>query len=85
MRFITETTTDGVSERHFVLDDIPGALWAPASQAGGPLILIGHGGGAHKLAPPALARAHLYVKAGFTVAAIDVPERHGGLTGIRGT
>ena len=77
MRFITETTTDGVSERHFMLDDIPGALWAPASQAGGPLILVGHGGGAHKLAPPALARAHLYVKAGFTVAAIDVPG-HGG-------
>ena len=77
MSFITETTTDGVSERHFMLDDIPGALWAPASQAGGPLILVGHGGGAHKLAPPALARAHLYVKAGFTVAAIDVPG-HGG-------
>jgi hypothetical protein len=27
MRFTSETTSNGVSERHFTLRDIPGVLW----------------------------------------------------------
>jgi len=30
MRFTSETTSDGVSERLFTLGDIPGVLWSPA-------------------------------------------------------
>lgn len=75
MRFISETVSDGVSERLFTLDDIPGVLWAPAGAAGPrPLILLGHGGGQHKKAPGMLGRARRYVTAcGFAAAAIDAP------------
>ena len=75
MRVISETTSDGVSERLFSVDDITGVLWSPARAAGRrPLVLLGHGGGQHKKAPGLLARARRYVTAGgFTVAAIDAP------------
>ncbi|MCG5213504.1 lysophospholipase [Streptosporangium sp. KLBMP 9127] len=79
MRFTSQTTSNGVSERLFNLDDIPGVLWSPADAAGSrPLVLLGHGGGQHKQAAGLVARAHRYVTAcGFAVAAIDVPG-HGG-------
>jgi dienelactone hydrolase len=79
MRFTSETTSNGVSERLFALDDIPGVLWSPAGAAGSrPLVLLGHGGGQHKKVPGLVARAHRYVTAcGFAVAAIDAPG-HGG-------
>jgi pimeloyl-ACP methyl ester carboxylesterase len=75
MRFTSETTSNGVSERLFTLDDIPGVLWSPAGAAGSrPLVLLGHGGGQHKKVPGLVARAHRYVTAcGFAVAAIDAP------------
>jgi pimeloyl-ACP methyl ester carboxylesterase len=73
MRCTEETITDGVSERLFTLDDVPGVLWTPAGQTDLPLILIGHGGGLHKQAPPVVARARGFVSAGFAVAAIDMP------------
>src|ERR1039457_7612710 len=75
MRFISETTSNGVSERLFTLDDIPGVLWSPADAAGShPLVLLGHGGGQHKKAQGLVARAHRYVTGcGFAVAAIDAP------------
>ena len=75
MRFTSETTSNGVSERRFTLDDIPGVLWSPADATGRrPLVLLGHGGGQHKRAPGLVARAHRYVTArGFAVAAIDAP------------
>jgi dienelactone hydrolase len=75
MRFTSETASNGVSERLFILDDIPGVLWAPAGAAGNrPLVLLGHGGGQHKKAQGLVARAHRYVTAcGFAVAAIDAP------------
>jgi dienelactone hydrolase len=75
MHFTSETTSDGVSERLFTLDHIPGVLWFPADAAGSrPLVLLGHGGGHHKKAPGLVARAHRYVTAcGFAVAAIDAP------------
>ncbi len=75
MRMTSETVSDGVSERLFSLDDIPGVLWSPADATDGcPLVLLGHGGGQHKKAPGLVARAHHYVTAcGFVVAAIDAP------------
>jgi dienelactone hydrolase len=81
MHFISQTTSDGVSERLFTLGDIPGVLWSPAGAGDRPLVLLGHGGGQHKKAPGLVARAHRYVTAcGFTVAAIDAPG-HGGRPG----
>ncbi len=75
MRFTSETTSNGVSERLFTVDDIPGVLWSPADASGGrPLVLLGHGGGQHKKAQGLVARAHRYVTVrGFAVAAIDAP------------
>ena len=75
MRFIAETTSDGVTERLFTLGDVPGTVWAPAEATGPrPLVLLGHGGGGHKTAPTIVARAHRYVTgSGFAVAAIDAP------------
>jgi dienelactone hydrolase len=78
MRFISETTSNGVSERLFTLDDIPGVLWSPAEAADAagsrPLVLLGHGGGQHKKFQGLVARAHRYVTGrGFAVAAIDAP------------
>lgn len=75
MRFLPETTADGVSEHLFVLDGITGVLWSPAGADGDrPLILLAHGGGRHKKAPGLLARArHHVTTGGFAVAAIDAP------------
>ncbi|MEU0100510.1 alpha/beta hydrolase [Streptomyces sp. NPDC006267] len=78
MRFISETSSDGVREQIFTLDEIPGALWTPEDAVGTrPLVLMGHGGGQHKKAPGVLARARRFVTAcGFAVVAVDVPA-HG--------
>ncbi|MGW0194625.1 dienelactone hydrolase family protein [Nonomuraea sp. NPDC003201] len=78
MRFISRTSSDGVTEQLFTLGEIPGVLWTPeAAPSTRPLILMGHGGGQHKKAPGILARAHDFVtEGGFAVAAIDAPN-HG--------
>ena len=75
MEFSAETTSDGVTQRLFEAGDAPGVVWAPAHAAGPrPLILLGHGGGAHKTAPSILARARRYVTGGgYAVAALDAP------------
>jgi pimeloyl-ACP methyl ester carboxylesterase len=75
MDFIAETTADGVSERLFTLDGIPGVLWTPADADGPrPLILLGHGGGQHKKAPGMVARGRRYAAGcGFTAVSIDAP------------
>jgi dienelactone hydrolase len=75
MRFTTETTTDGVTERLFTLGDVPGAVWAPDGAAGPrPLVLLGHGGGAHRTHPSIRGRASRYVtELGYAIAAIDAP------------
>jgi pimeloyl-ACP methyl ester carboxylesterase len=76
VRFSSQTTQDGVTERVFQLDGIPGVLWSGGGPSSG-RVLLGHGGGAaHKLAPGLVARARRHVACGFTVAAIDAPE-HG--------
>ncbi|MGV9887217.1 dienelactone hydrolase family protein [Streptomyces sp. NPDC003395] len=75
MRFLSETPSDGVCERLFVLNEIPGALWTPEGAAGTrPLIVMGHGGGQHKKAPDILGLARrLVTECGFAVVAVDVP------------
>jgi alpha-beta hydrolase superfamily lysophospholipase len=75
MHFTAQTSSNGVIERTFTLDDITGVLWSSASGSGGsPLLLAGHGGGMHKKAPGLVARAHHCVSTyGFAVAAIDAP------------
>jgi pimeloyl-ACP methyl ester carboxylesterase len=73
------TSSKAIVERDFTVGEVTGALWLPASGADrAPLILMGHGGGQHKKAPPMAGRAHRIVTTcGFTVAAIDAPG-HGG-------
>jgi pimeloyl-ACP methyl ester carboxylesterase len=76
MLFTSENTSDGVTERHFLLNDVPGILWQPdgSSTGHGPVVLIGHGGGQHKRAPGVLARARRLVTAhGLAAVAIDAP------------
>jgi dienelactone hydrolase len=75
MHFTSETSSNGVIERNFTLDEITGALWSPASGTdGSPLLLSGHSGGMHKKAPGLVAGAlHCVTTHGFTVAAIDAP------------
>ena len=75
MHFISETTSNGVIERTFTLDDVTGVLWSPESgSSGAPLILAGHPGGMDKHALPHVARAHSSVTTyGFHVASIDAP------------
>jgi len=76
---IGETTSPGVLEREFRLQvqgrNVPGVVWLPEGEAGErPLVLVGHGGTAHKRADfvldivGALVRDHRIV-----VAAIDGP------------
>ena len=75
MHFTSETSTNGVLERAFTLDDVTGVLWSPESgRSGAPLLLSGHPGGLDKKAPGHVARAHSSVATdGFHVVSIDAP------------
>jgi dienelactone hydrolase len=77
MIFTSQTTSDGVSESHFTLDDIPGVLWsppdAPHSAVGRPVVLLIHGGGQHKTAPTILGRVSKVTDCGFAAVALDAP------------
>ena len=75
MHFSSETSSNGVIERAFTLDDITGVLWSPETGSrGAPLILAGHPGGLDKKAPGHVARAHSSVLTdGFHVVSIDAP------------
>lgn len=75
MHFSSETSSNGVIERTFTLDDITGVLWSPETSSGGaPVILAGHPGGLDKKAPGHVARAHSSVLTdGFHVVSIDAP------------
>jgi pimeloyl-ACP methyl ester carboxylesterase len=79
LRFTAETSSGGIVERDFTVGEVPGVLWSPASGADrAPLVLLGHGGGRHRKAPPMSGRAHrIITHCGFHVAAIDAPG-HGG-------
>ncbi|NGY65015.1 alpha/beta fold hydrolase [Lentzea sp. NEAU-D13] len=71
MRFLSTTPTDGITERDFVHDGVPGVLWTPGHPA--PLVLGAHGGGQHKRAPRTLAQAARCVAAGLAVVTLDSP------------
>jgi dienelactone hydrolase len=75
VRFTSTTSSNGIIERDFVVGEVPGVLWSPASGSGhAPLVLMGHGGGLHKKTPTLMARAHDAVTTwGFTVVALDAP------------
>jgi dienelactone hydrolase len=77
MRFTREQRLDdGVLEREFTLDEIPGILWTPASasaSAPAPLILIGHPGGLHRMYPRLAARARHCAAEGYAAATIELP------------
>ncbi|MEW1679880.1 dienelactone hydrolase family protein [Streptomyces sp. T12] len=79
MRFLSDTSSDGVREQLFALDDIPGVLWTPEGDTAAPLplVLLGHGGGRHKKAPEILTLARrLVTECGFAAVSVDVPA-HG--------
>jgi len=75
MQFTSQTTSNGVVELLFTVDEVPGVLWAPVDATSTrPLILLGHGGGTHKKTSAVLAHAHHFVRTyGFAAAAIDAP------------
>lgn len=75
MRFTSEQRLgDGVLEREFTLDEIPGILWTPGTvSAPAPLILLGHPGGLHKMYPRLVARARACAAQGFAAATIELP------------
>ncbi|WP_327294050.1 MULTISPECIES: alpha/beta hydrolase [unclassified Streptomyces] len=76
LQFAAESSSNGVAERDFTVDNVPGVLWSPASGAAdhAPLILMAHGGGNHKKHPAMSGRARLLVSGcGFHVAVIDAP------------
>jgi dienelactone hydrolase len=78
MRLSAQTSSDGVLEQLFHLDDIPGSLWTPREADGiRPLIAMGHGGGQHKKTPDIVKRARRFVtERGYSVVAVDAPS-HG--------
>ncbi|MFF3870095.1 alpha/beta hydrolase [Micromonospora sp. NPDC001898] len=75
LQFTAESSSKGVVERDFVVGQVPGVLWSPASGAErAPLVLMGHGGGNHKRHPAMAGRAQSFVAGcGFHVAVIDAP------------
>ncbi|MFD9697933.1 alpha/beta hydrolase [Lentzea sp. NPDC059081] len=73
MRYTSTTTTsDGITERDFDHDGVPGVLWTPAGDPTG-LVLSAHGGGQHKRALGSTARAHHCAAAGLAVVTLDAP------------
>jgi dienelactone hydrolase len=85
MKFTSEVTEQGVTERAFDLtvggECVPGIIWAPEDAKGRrPLLLIGHGGTQHKRIDTILSRARAFVRHhGYAVVAIDAPG-HGDRT-----
>ncbi|WP_210635919.1 alpha/beta hydrolase [Streptomyces sp. GESEQ-13] len=78
MHFTSEhPLDDGVLERRFTLDGIPGLLWTPASasaSAPAPLILLGHPPlGLSTMYPRLVARARHAAADGFATATIELP------------
>ncbi|MEU4443595.1 alpha/beta hydrolase [Actinosynnema sp. NPDC050801] len=80
MRFTSEQRFhDGVLEREFTLDEVPGILWTPGptpttpTSAPAPLILLGHPGGLRRMYPRLAARARHAAAEGFATATIELP------------
>jgi dienelactone hydrolase len=75
MQLLSSTFSDGVLERGFTVEHIPGVLWSPLSPAApAPLVLMGHPAGLDTSTAGLVARARSLVSAcGFHVASIDAP------------
>ncbi|MGW2822985.1 alpha/beta hydrolase [Streptomyces sp. NPDC001443] len=78
MQFTSEQRLDdGVLERKFTLDEIPGILWTPESASASapvPLILLGHPPlGLQRMYPRLVARAQQATADGFAAATIELP------------
>ncbi|MEU0782982.1 alpha/beta hydrolase [Streptomyces sp. NPDC006173] len=78
MHFTSEQRLDdGLLEREFTLDEIPGILWTPASASASepaPLILLGHPPlGLRRMYPRLVARARHSAADGFATATIELP------------
>lgn len=75
LQFTAESSSDGIVVRDFTVDGVPGVLWSPSTGPDrAPLVLMGHGGGAHKKHPAMAGRARLLASGhGFHVAVIDAP------------
>ncbi|MGW6928509.1 alpha/beta hydrolase [Lentzea sp. NPDC054927] len=74
MRFLSESTSNGTTEREFVHDGVPGILWTPAgTDRPARLVLGAHGGGQHKRAPRSVQHASRCVAAGLAVVTLDSP------------
>lgn len=77
LTFTTEQPLDdGVLERRFTLDDVPGVLWTPATAMPSdpaPLILLGQPGGlgTERMYPRLVARARGAATEGFATATIE--------------
>lgn len=83
MQLISEQLTDGILEREFTLDDIPGIVWTPepaTSSTPAPVILMGHPGGLRAMHPRLNARARRSAALGFATASIEPgwPHRYPG-------
>ena len=79
LKFLGETSEQGVTERRFDLEvagqAVPGIVWTPTGARGPrPLLLQGHGGIQHKRVENILAQARRMVRHhGWAVAAMDAP------------
>ncbi|MFG2946201.1 dienelactone hydrolase family protein [Streptomyces adustus] len=78
MQFTSEQRLDdGVLERKFTLDEIPGILWTPESASASapvPLILLGHPPlGLNRMYPRLVARARRATADGFAAVTIELP------------
>ncbi|MEV6482911.1 alpha/beta hydrolase [Streptomyces sp. NPDC051576] len=78
MQFTSERRIDdGVLERDFTLDEIPGTLWTPESASASapvPLILLGHPPlGLRRMYPRLVGRALHSAAEGFATATIELP------------
>ncbi len=77
MHFTSEQRLDDtVTEREFLLGEIPGILWTPASASASspvPLILMGHPGGLGPMHSRLVARAKSSAAQGFATIAIELP------------
>jgi dienelactone hydrolase len=75
MHFTSEQRLDdGIVEREFTLNEVPGILWTPGTaSAAVPLILLGHPGGLGKMYPRLADRARRSAVNGFAAATIELP------------
>jgi dienelactone hydrolase len=74
LRLLSHETSDGVTTRELLFDDVTATLWSPEhDQPGTPLVLLGHNGGiGHRRHKSVTGRAKLLTAAGFRACALDV-------------